>query len=74
MMMGAGLIFLLVFLVVTVGLAVLVIARLFPEFSGKSINRQTPSDSALDILKQRYARGEISKGEYDEMSRVLQPK
>ncbi|MEA3337339.1 MAG: SHOCT domain-containing protein [Chloroflexota bacterium] len=28
-------------------------------------------DSALDVLKQRYARGEIAKNEYDDMRRDL---
>ncbi len=71
MMMGFGLLFSLVFLALIVGLAIWVIGRLFPEFSGTLTNRHTSPDSALDVLKQRYTRGEISKGEYDEMTRVL---
>lgn len=74
MMMGLGLIFSLVFLVLTMGLALWAIGRLFPEFSSTVVNRQTSSGPALDILKQRYARGEISKGEYEEMSHALQAK
>jgi len=30
------------------------------------------ADSALDILNQRYARGEISKADYDAMRRDLE--
>jgi putative membrane protein len=31
----------------------------------------TPAEAPLDILKKRYARGEITKPEYDEMRRDL---
>ncbi len=38
--------------------------------SGNSSN-QNNSQSALEILKQRYARGEISKDEFEQMKRDL---
>jgi len=33
---------------------------------------QTPSSRALEILNERYARGEISKEEYEERKKTLQ--
>lgn len=72
MMMGFGLIVLLVVLALIAGLVVWVIIRLFPEVSVTRISQRASHDTSVDILKQRYARGEISRGEYDEMSRVLQ--
>ena len=34
-------------------------------------NMATPAESALDILKKRYARGEITKTEYEDLRRDL---
>ncbi|MBI3000418.1 MAG: SHOCT domain-containing protein [Deltaproteobacteria bacterium] len=34
-------------------------------------SREARSDSALEILRQRYARGEISKEQFDAMKRDL---
>ena len=62
------------------GLIALVV-WLFRSYVGVNPNRtsdRTDGDSqyrspgnALEILKERYARGEISKAEYEEMSDVL---
>ncbi len=72
MMIGFGLLFSLVFLGLIACLAIWGVARLSPELSGALTSPHTSPDSALDTLRQRYTRGEISKNEYDEMSRVLQ--
>ncbi len=39
--------------------------------SGPQGTTDRSAESALDILQKRYARGEISKQEYEEMRRVL---
>lgn len=71
-----GLVFMVVFWMAIIGLAVWLLANLFPRISG---NTSPPSgtwrddrpESALDILKQRYARGEITRTEFEEMRRDL---
>ena len=39
--------------------------------SGQSIDRQSAGKTALDILRERFARGEIEKEEFDERRRTL---
>ncbi len=65
-MMGLGMLFMVLFwLVVIVGVVYLV-----KWLVGQGI--PTRPESSLDILKKRYARGEISKQEYEDMKRDLQ--
>jgi putative membrane protein len=60
--MGFGLLLMLLFFVAVIWLIITLA-------SGKGI-REEESDT-LAILKKRYARGEISKEEYEEMKREL---
>ncbi len=77
---GFGFLFMLLFFVIIIGLAVWLVSVLFPHTGGPSgyttvsppgnqasLPGAGTQDSALDILKRRYARGELSKAEYEEM-------
>jgi putative membrane protein len=68
-MIGGG----LMMLVFWGGLIVLAILAI-RAFSGSQSTRQPGrgNSSALDILKMRYARGEITKAEYEEMKQTLE--
>jgi putative membrane protein len=81
---GASFFLMLLFWVVVIAVAIWLLSSLFPRATGDSSSRaalpfdaargapgDTPSESALEILKHRYARGEISKSEYEEMRRDL---
>jgi putative membrane protein len=65
--MWFGGIFMLIFwAVVIIGIVYLV-----RYLSRTSAGRQGPGESALDILKKRYARGEIAKEEFDRIKQDL---
>jgi putative membrane protein len=69
---GFGLILMTVFWVAIIALAVWVLGRIFPKVVGSSLShssegRNDLSQSPQEILKQRYAHGEVSKAEFDEM-------
>lgn len=66
MNMGVGMwLFWIVFIV----LVVIIVRIITDKSSGQSDSR--PEDP-LDILKQRYARGEISKDEFESMKQALE--
>lgn len=65
-----GLLMMAIFWIVIIAAAVWLFSNLFPK------NRQTQtgdeSETAVTILKKRYARGEISKDEYETMRHDLE--
>ncbi|MDR3625649.1 MAG: SHOCT domain-containing protein [Ignavibacteriaceae bacterium] len=54
--------------------AALVIWLIVHTFSKNQTNKsiQMPPETALDILKRRYAKGEISKEQYEQMRKDLE--
>ena len=68
--LGGGLMMVLFWGVLIVG-AVWLARGLFPNGQQPPASATRSDASAEDILKQRYARGEISKEQYDQMRRDL---
>jgi putative membrane protein len=68
-MMGGGVGTILTLLVL--GLVIWAIIKVFPEWQDRvGLNRRR-EDSAEEILRQRFARGEIDAEEYEQRLRVL---
>ncbi len=65
-----GMIFQIAFWVLLISAAVAGIRWLFAA-SGRSSANHTSSDNALGILRERYAKGEINKSQFDEMKANL---
>jgi putative membrane protein len=70
LMVLMGLVMVLFWVVLIVG-AVWLARRLFPNGQQPPASSSRPEASADDILKQRYARGEISQEQYNQMHRDL---
>lgn len=76
-MMGYYRIIMAIVWLLIIGLGILLLATLFPKSSGKPADpHQGPSNestgSAAQILKRRYARGEISQEQYERMRHELE--
>ncbi|GAB4518774.1 MAG: hypothetical protein Kow0047_30220 [Anaerolineae bacterium] len=82
MMMGFGMfgyLLMLLFWVLIIVVAVVVVAALFPRVtSGSSASQRQmgpperpAQETPLDILKRRYASGEITREEYEQIRRDL---
>ncbi len=69
-----GIILQAVFWAVLIGLGIWLIGGLARSSHGGTASSSTviESESALDILKKRYARGEITKEQFDEMKHNLE--
>ncbi len=61
----------ILFWVVIIGLGVWLISGLVSRTSSQPSANPSPAESPLDILNKRYARGEITKEQFDEMRRDL---
>ncbi|NUQ38212.1 MAG: SHOCT domain-containing protein [Caldilineales bacterium] len=73
---GFGLIFMILFWVLIIAGAVWLISRLFPQTTGSATPHSggghiDPCSSPEEILKRRYAQGEISTTEFQEMRQQL---
>ncbi len=68
--LGGGVLMVLFWVVLIVG-AVWLARGLFPNGQQPPASSSRSEPSADEILKQRYARGEISKEQYDQMRRDL---
>ena len=67
-----GPLFMILFLAVLVALAVVLVRWLGGPWPGTYPPHQfPPGRTALDILKERFARGEIDKAEFEDRRRVL---
>jgi putative membrane protein len=74
-MMGWGLLswfgpFMMMIFWIAIILAIIFFIR-WLSFSTRAGGTSKPEDSALDILKKRYARGEINKEEFEEKKKDL---
>ncbi len=73
MMFGYGFwwwpLLMLVFWAIVIAGGVTLVGRLFtsPPTASGSTRQVPPADSALDILRERYAKGEITKEQFDTM-------
>jgi putative membrane protein len=62
----------MLFRAVIIALGVLLISGLVSCTNSQPPTNLPPGESPMDILKKRYARGEITKEQFDEMRRDLQ--
>jgi putative membrane protein len=66
-----GPLFMILFLGVLVALAVVLARWLGGPWPGTPPHQLPPARTPLDILKERFARGEINKAEFEDRRRVL---
>ncbi len=63
-------IFMLIFLALIIGAVVLLVRYLSPH--SPQLHPKASSEDALEILRRRYARGEIQKAEFEEKRKDLE--
>jgi putative membrane protein len=71
-MMGGGMgIVMIIFWIVLIGALILLISGAINGIRGSQQKNEGDSPKPLEILKQRYARGEIDRAEYEDKRRDL---
>ena len=71
-MMGFGFIFMIIFWIGLMLLAIWLVGLLFPSAKTPENKRNEPTRSALELLKERYARGELTTEQYQEMMKTIE--
>lgn len=66
-----GPLFMILVLAVVIAVAVLLVRWLGGPWHGAASHQVAPGRTPLDILKERFARGEIDKEEFEERGRAL---
>lgn len=66
-----GPLFMILLLAALVAITVLLVRWLGGPWRGRGPHESHPGRTPLDILKERYARGEIDKEEFEERRRIL---
>ena len=68
---GFGFIFMILFWVVLMVLAIWLVGLLFPSTKTRENDQNDSSPSAQEIIKERYARGELTTEQYQEMLKTI---
>jgi putative membrane protein len=73
---GMEVVYMLIFWVIVILVAVWMLGRIFPGAADDAVSGHTeqtggPEQSAREILQRRYARGEITRAEYEQIKRDL---
>ncbi|MCO6451556.1 MAG: SHOCT domain-containing protein [Caldilineales bacterium] len=64
-------------LILTIGLAIWLVTLLFPRFDTRSnsphslVDKEASQETALEIARKRYARGELTQAEFETMRQQL---
>ncbi len=61
----------LIWMVFWIGVLVLIGVLIWRLLQGRGVSERSTEESALEILKRRYARGEIDQEEFEEKKRGL---
>lgn len=69
---GGGWMFPMIMPIILIIIALIVVYLLFGRGGARSSGENTKPESAMDLLKKRYARGEITKEEFDQMKKDLE--